>query len=146
MLFNKNNIKNDINLIKQIYLTSGYYNVSVSSSFENYSEDKINLIFNIFEGNPYQISRIDFKGNNYFSDKYLTNLITSQSLSFINIFKSGSNFNSELFNFDKNKIIAKYKEKGFFNIDVNHELIQLNNSKFILIFYIEEKDDYFYLK
>ena len=88
----------------------------------------------------YQISRIDFKGNNYFSDKYLTNLITSQSLSFINIFKSGSNFNSELFNFDKNKIIAKYKEKGFFNIDVNHELIQLNNSKFKLIFYIEEKD------
>ena len=49
LLFNKNNIKNDINLIKQIYLTSGYYNVSVSSSFEKYSEDKINLIFNIFE-------------------------------------------------------------------------------------------------
>ena len=146
LLFNKNNIKNDINLIKQIYLTSGYYNVSVSSSFENYSEDKINLIFNIFEGNPYQITRIDFKGNYYFSDKYLTNLITSQSLSFINIFKSGSNFNSELFNFDKNKIIAKYKEKGFFNIDVTHELIQLNNSKFKLIFYIEEKDRLFLSK
>ena len=34
-LFNKNDIKKDINLIKEIYLSSGYYNISVSSSFEN---------------------------------------------------------------------------------------------------------------
>ena len=88
----------------------------------------------------------DFKGNKYFSDKYLTNLITSRSLSFINIFTSGSNFNSELFNFDKNKIVSKYKEKGFFNMNITHELIQLNNSRFKLIFYIEENDRLFLSK
>ncbi len=139
-LFNKNDIKKDTNVIKEIYLSSGYYDISVSSSFEKYSDDKINLIFNIYEGSPYQISNIDFIGNNYFSDKFLANLITSRSLSFINIFTTGSNFNSELFNFDKNKIISKYKEKGFFNMNITHELIQLNNSRFKLIFYIEEKD------
>ena len=139
-LFNKNDIKKDINLIKEIYLSSGYYDISVSSSFESYSNDKLNLIFNIYEGSPYQISKIDFIGNNYFSDKYLSNLITSRSLSFINIFTTGSNFNSELFNFDKNKIISKYKEKGFFNMNITYELVQLNNSRFKLIFYIEEKD------
>ena len=67
-------------------------------------------------------------------------------MSFINIFTSGSNFNSELFNFDKNKIISKYKEKGFFNMNVTHELFQLNNSRFKLIFYIEEKDRLFLSK
>ena len=67
-------------------------------------------------------------------------------MSFINIFTSGSNFNSELFNFDKNKIISKYKEKGFFNMNITHELIQLNNSRFKLIFYIEEKDRLFLSK
>ena len=142
-LFNKNNIKKDINLIKEVYLSSGFYDISVSSSYEKYSDDKINLIFNIYEGDPYQISQIDFKGNYYFSDKFLANLITSRSLSFINIFTSGSNFNSELFNFDKNKITSKYKEKGFFNINITHELIKLNNSRFKLIFYIEENDRLF---
>ena len=145
-LFNKNDIIKDINLIKEIYLSSGYYDVSVSSSFEKYSDDKINLIFNVYEGSPYQISKIDFIGNKYFSDKYLSNLITSRSLSFLNIFTTGSNFNSELFNFDKNKIISKYKEKGFFNMNITHELIQLNNSRFKLIFYIEEKDRIFLSK
>ena len=109
----KNIWKKDINLIKEIYLSSGYYDISVSTSYENFSEDKVNLIFNIYEGNPFQISQIDFKGNKYFSDKFLANLITSRSLSFINIFTSGSNFNSKLFNFDKNKITSNIKKKVF---------------------------------
>ena len=104
-LVNKQNIKGDIDLIKQMYLSSGYYNVSISSSFEKYSDDKVNLIFNIYEGDPYQISKIDFIGNKYFSDRYLTNLISSRSLSFLNFLTSGSNFNPELFNFDKKDFI-----------------------------------------
>ena len=56
-LFNKDVIQNDIELIRKIYLSEGYYNTSVSSSFESFSKDKINLIFEVYEGNPYQISK-----------------------------------------------------------------------------------------
>ena len=139
-LFNKDLIQNDIELIRKIYLTEGYYNTSVSSSFESFSKDKINLIFEIYEGNPYQISKIEFHGNKFFSDRYLTDLISSRSLSFMNFFTSGSNFNPDLFNFDQNKILSKYKEKGFFYAVVKHELMKLSNSKFKLNFYIEENE------
>ena len=140
LLFNKDSIQNDIELIRKIYLSEGYYNTSVSSSFESYSKDKINLIFDIYEGNPYQISKIEFHGNKFFSDRYLTDLISSRSLSFINFLTSGSNFNPDLFNFDQNKILSKYKEKGFFYAETNYELMKLSNSKFKLIFYIEENE------
>ena len=140
LFFSKDSIQNDIELIRKIYLSEGYYNTSVSSSFESYSKDKINLIFDVYEGNPYQISKIEFNGNKFFSDRYLTDLISSRSLSFINFLTSGSNFNPDLFNFDQNKILSKYKEKGFFYTKVNHELLKLSNSKFKLIFYIEEND------
>ncbi len=140
LLFNKDLIQNDIDLIQKIYLSEGYYNVTVTSSFESYSEDKINLIFEIYEGDPYQISKIDFYGNKYFSDRFLTDLISSRSLSLINFFTSGSNFIPDLFNFDKNKILSKYTEKGFFYAKVNHELVKSSNSKFKLVFYIEENE------
>ena len=133
LLFNKDLIQNDIDLIQKIYLSEGYYNVTVTSSFESYSEDKINLIFEIYEGDPYQISKIDFYGNKYFSDRFLTDLISSRSLSLINFFTSGSNFIPDLFNFDKNKILSKYTEKGFFYAKVNHELVKSSNSKFKLV-------------
>lgn len=139
-LFKRDLIKSDIELIKNIYLTEGFYNISVSSSFESFSEDKINLIFEIYEGDPYQISKIEFYGNKYFSDRYLIDLISSRPLGFMNFLKSGSNFIPDLFNFDKNKILSKYNEKGFFYTKINYELLQLSKSKFKLVFYIEENE------
>lgn len=142
-LLNQELIKNDIELIQKIYLSEGYYNITVSSSFESYSDDKVNLIFEVYEGNPYQISKIEFYGNKYFSDRYLIDLISSRPLGFLNFLTSGSNFIPDLFNFDQNKILSKYKEKGFFNAEVSHELIKLSNSKFKLTFYIKENERLF---
>ena len=87
-----------------------------------------------------RFQKIEFHGNRFFSDRYLNDLISSRALGFINFLTSGSNFNPDLFNFDQNKILSKYNEKGFFYAAVKHELIQLNNSKFKLIFYIEENE------
>lgn len=139
-LLNQDLIKNDIELIKKIYLSEGYYNITVTSSFESFSDDKINLIFQIFEGSPYQISKIEFHGNKFFSDRYLTDLISSRSLGFINFLTPGSNFIPDLFKFDQNKILSKYEEKGFFYADVSYELIKVSNSKYKLIFYIKENE------
>ena len=137
---NNNNIKKDINFIRKIYLSTGYNNVSVTSSYEKYSDNKVNLIFDIYEGDPYQISKINFIGNNYFSERYLINLISSRELGFLNFLTPGSNFNIEMFNFDQNKIISKYKEKGFFNINISYKLNQISKSKFELVYYIDEND------
>ena len=41
LLFKKDLIQSDIELIQKIYLTEGFYNISVSSSFESFSEDKL---------------------------------------------------------------------------------------------------------
>ena len=142
-LFKKDLVQRDIELIQKIYLTEGFYNISVSSSFESFSEDKINLIFEIYEGDPFQISKIEFIGNKYFSDRYLTDLISSRPLGFMNFLTSGSNFIPDLFNFDKNKILSKYNEKGFFYTKINYELLKLSKSKFKLIFYIEENERLF---
>ena len=66
LMFNQEKVKKDIDTIKKIYLSEGYYNISVNISYEKYSEDKINLIYDIFEGNPYQISYIEFSEINFF--------------------------------------------------------------------------------
>ena len=45
-----------------------------------------------------------------------------------------------MFNFDQSKIISKYKEKGFFNINISYKLNQISKSKYELIYYIDEND------
>ena len=73
-----------------------------------------------------------------FSNNYLNSIIESQSIKFYNIFKSGSNINYSLFNFDKNKIISVYKNEGFVDVKVSYSIDKTSFNNNILSFYIEE--------
>ncbi len=135
---NKNQINNDIDLIKSIYRVKGFNNITVSVSTEKFSSDKVNLIYYIKENDQSQIERITFNGNQTFSDRYLLSLVNTKTRNFYNIFTSGSNLNIENFSFDINKIKSFYKQKGFFDVKVNYNISETSSNKYTVNFFIEE--------
>ncbi len=135
---NKNQINDDIDLIKSIYRVKGFNNATVTVSTEKFSSDKVNLIFSIKENDQSQIERITFNGNQNFSDRYLLSLVNTKTRNFYNIFTSGSNLNIENFGFDINKIKSFYKQKGFFDVKVNYNISETSSNKFTVNFFIEE--------
>ena len=137
-LLTKKNIKEDLNVIKTIYKSKGFQNISVISKVERYSKDRVNLIYEVIENKQQKISIIKFIGNNFYSDKYLSSIIQSQSVKFYNFFTSGSNLNFPTFDFDKNKIISSYKSDGFFDVKVMYVLDKSVLNTNTLFFYIEE--------
>ena len=134
----KDKIQNDTKIIKNIYKSKGFQDISVIAKVEKYSLDRINLIYEIEENEQQKINIIKFTGNYFFSDNYLNSIINSQSIKFYNIFKSGSNLNFESFEFDKNKIISTYKNDGFTNVKVSYSLEKTSLNNNVLYFYIEE--------
>ena len=134
----KNNIQNDLNLIQTIYKTKGFQDISVIVKIERYSQDRVNLIYDVKESKQQKINIIKFIGNNFYSNNYLNSLIKSQSIKFYNIFKSGSNLNYSMFEFDKNKILSSYKDEGFTNVKVSYILEKTSFNNNVLSFYIDE--------
>ena len=114
----KNKIQDDIKIIKNVYKSKGFINISVIAKVEKYSSDRINLIYEIEENEQQRINIINFIGNNFFSNNYLNSIINSQSIKFYNILKSGSNLNFSTFEFDKNKIASAYRNEGFGQVKV----------------------------
>ncbi len=62
---------------------------------------------------------LNFMVIQHFSDKYLYSKINTKTLSNYNIFKSGSNFVTELFDFDLVSLNTFYKQKGFLILKLN---------------------------
>lgn len=139
-LLNKKTLEKDIVSLKNIYYSEGFDNFTVSVLTEEYSENKVNLIFDINEGKQSKINNILFYGNNFFSERFLKNLIKSEELGFFSFFKSGSNLNNNLFNFDKSLIIDIYQDYGFFDIEVSYQLEKNRLNNYNLVFYINEYD------
>jgi len=61
---NKANFKFDISKIKSFYKDKGFFDIDVSYSLYNKSLSKYLLIFNIDEGNRYEINNIEYKNSN----------------------------------------------------------------------------------
>tara|TARA_B100000963_G_scaffold18236_1_gene13943 strand:+ start:7196 stop:9433 length:2238 start_codon:yes stop_codon:yes gene_type:complete len=134
----KNNIQEDLSLIQTIYKTKGFQDTTVIVKVERFSQDRINLIYEINESEQQKINIIKFIGNNFYSNNYLNSLIKSQSIKFYNIFKSGSNLNYSLFEFDKNQILSSYRDDGFSNVKVSYTLEKTSLNNNTLFFYIDE--------
>ena len=139
-LLNKDYISEDLQLIRNIYLSRGFKNFYINANTEILSNAYVNLILEFNEGNQSQISKISFSGNSYFSDRYLNEVIKSRSLKFYNFLSSGSNFNRELFEFDLNIIKSKYNDNSFFNAVINYQLIEQSLGRYHLKFYIKENE------
>ena len=139
-LFEKNKSLNDLKIISNLYVNQGYEDVNVSLSTETVNENRVNLIFNIYEGKTSNIVDINFLGNNFFSNRYLTNIVKSESKTFLSFFSRGSNFDKNLFQFDRDLLINLYKDNGYFDIKINYQLNRLMNKNYELNFYIIENE------
>ena len=135
---NKKSISDDIDLIKNIYSNKGFDSIIVTASTEKFSETKVNLIYQINEGDKFEINSIKFYGNNSFKSKYLSSIINSNENKFYNIFSSGSSINQSVFDNDLNLLTNFYKNKGFNNIDISYSLNKNLFNSYSLIFYINE--------
>ena len=140
--FSKDKLIQDINIINSLYKAKGFHNVTTVAKMESFSDDKINLIFDIHEGDQSKLNLIRFIGNNEYSGKFLSSKITSQSLKFYNFFKSGSNFNPEIFNYDKNILENFYLDNGFFDIKISYSLEKNLFGVYSLTYFIEEGPRY----
>lgn len=141
-LYNKNLLENDISIIQNFYKNIGYNQTVVNVTTEKFSENRINLIYNINENEDTKITSVRFYGNDNFSDGFLYSLINSKATGFITLFSSGSKLNKEVFNFDKSKIEKFYKRKGFFDVNISYQLIENSRENFELLFFISEGDRY----
>ena len=140
LFLSKDIVQSDINIIKNLYRSKGFKDINVSAKIEKFSDDRANLIYEVEENSQQKINIINFIGNDFFSDNYLNSLIQSQSLKFYNIFKSGSNLNYPVFEFDTKQIISTYKSEGFSDVKVNFQLEKGSFNNNILNFYIDEGD------
>ena len=137
-LLNKNILLNDQNMIRDLYEYSGFINTNITTTTEMYSDDRLNIIFNINEGSRVKLNKINFQGNRILSNNYLKDFINTNSTSLLDFFSNSSNFNQELIQNDVSRILNLYQSKGFFDVKVSTNIDQNSFNSFILNFYINE--------
>ncbi len=116
-------IKEDIQKIKALYDTKGYYNAEIKDRLEKDGQKDIVLILDIKENDRVYIRSITFEGNEAFSTKELVNMMTTTQRTFLGFFTDTGILQTNQLKQDLQKISAFYFNNGFINSQIGEPVI-----------------------
>jgi outer membrane protein insertion porin family len=115
---NPEKVKSDIERIRGLYHTKGYYNVVINDRIEKENDKEVRVVYDIAEGDRLYVKKISFEGNRAFRDKELKNIMkTSEKTLFSFVTDSGVLKQDELKQ-DIGKLNGFYFKNGFINAQV----------------------------
>ena len=143
--FNSTSVKNDEINILNFLKNEGYYFSSISTSTLELDKNKVDLFYKIDLGKKAKISKISFIGEKRFKDKTLRNIIISEEYKFWKIVSGKKFLNENLLNLDKRLLFNFYKNKGFYNINIESSFANyLGNNEFELIYNITSGEKFYF--
>ena len=115
--FSKNKLNKAIENIKLQYSKTGRKFAKVEVSKKELTQSRVNLLFEITEGELVKVNKINFFGNKVFSNNQLKSVIKTKESKFYRLF-GGSIFKEENIILDKNLLKKFYKRRGFVDFKI----------------------------
>ena len=147
MSFTETQLQSDVNLIKNILKTSGFYFAKVEPSLVKNSElNSVRLKIDIDKGKKARIKEIVFIGDKKIKDKKLIEVIASEEHKFWKFVSNKVYLNQSLISLDKRLLENYYRNLGYYKVKILNSFAELNDSEssFKLVFNIDAGQKYFF--
>ena len=125
--FNEAIFLKDVDMIKFILKTNGYYFSKIKTTSElNDKQNSIKLIYNIDLGDVAKIKKIKFIGEKKFKDRKLNQIIVSEESKFWKFISKSIYLDFNRINLDKRLLLNFYKNNGYYNVNVKDSFVELS--------------------
>ena len=143
-VFSRELIKNDSEKILTLYKRQGFFSTFVEPKIIKVDENRVNLVFEVFEGKEATIKKVNFTNNKIFSDSNLKDVISSTEYRWYEFWGTNDRFDKDRINYDKDLLKKYYFDNGYIDfeiVSVNSSLVD-NRKDFIVNFTIFEGKRY----
>ncbi|MEE2694758.1 MAG: outer membrane protein assembly factor BamA [Pseudomonadota bacterium] len=137
-------IKGDVKKIQDIYKRAGYFSTFVDPKYIKLDQNRVNLVFEVFEGKEATVKKINFFNNNIFSDSTLRDVISTSESRWYEFWGTNDIFDRDRINYDKDLLKEYYYQNGYIDfqiISANSSLVK-NKKDFIVNFTLSEGKRY----
>ncbi|MDG1067717.1 MAG: outer membrane protein assembly factor BamA, partial [Sulfitobacter sp.] len=132
-VFNPTLAEKDANSIAEAYSNDGRLAARVQAKVIKRSQNRVDLVFEIFEGDNVEIERLSFVGNRKYSDRRLRRVLGTKQAGLFRRLVRRDTYVEDRIEFDKQVLRDFYFSRGYVDMRVNSVNAQLT----------EERDGYF---
>lgn len=130
--------------ILDVYRASGRFSATVEPKIIERDNNRVDLIFEISEGESVGVNSVNFVGNNEYSDRRLRGVVQTSESAWWKILATSDNYNQDRLEFDKELLRRFYYSRGYADFEVLSATAELspNRDGFFITFTISEGRQY----
>lgn len=134
----------DRQVILGMYAKKGYYNARVDPQIIRLEQNRVDVVFEIHDGDATLISKIAFVGNHAFSESRLTEVVNTREERWWRFLSTSDEYDPERMKFDKELLRRFYLKNGYADIDIKDATAELSPDRqsFFVTYTINEGERY----
>jgi outer membrane protein insertion porin family len=125
-VLNRNQVRDSLDKIKQLYQEKGYYFADAEAVYTDVSPDEIDLTIRITEGEKILIKRIIFVGNRAIEPWELKNVMETKESSLISFITGTGVYQRETLRNDLRRLEAFYQTRGFLRVEISEPDVRVD--------------------
>ncbi|WP_291842535.1 outer membrane protein assembly factor BamA [Maricaulis sp.] len=124
-IFTRSRVQSDVQRIIEVYRRSGRFAATVTPKIVEQPQNRVDLIFEISEGPVTGVRRINFIGNESFSDRRLRRELVTRESRWWRFFSSNDNYDPDRLEYDRELLRQFYSNQGYANFRVLSAVAEL---------------------
>jgi len=142
--FSRPMVQADVQRIVEIYRRSGRYDVRVNPKIIERPNNRVDLIFEINEGDKTTVKSINFVGNNAFSGYRLRDVIKTAESNLLSFLQTNNIYDPDRLEADRDLLRRFYLKNGYADIRILSATAQYDAKEqgFIITFVLDEGPQY----
>ncbi|NIZ08846.1 outer membrane protein assembly factor BamA [Pseudooceanicola sp. HF7] len=128
-VFSPTQAEADAAAISEAYSQQGRLAARVTPRIIRRSDNRVDLVFEVFEGGNIEVERISIVGNSNFSDRRLRQVLQSKQAGLLRYFFRSDTFIADRIEFDKQVLTDFYQSRGFVDFRVTGVNAELSRER-----------------
>lgn len=140
----KARVQSDVQRLLEVYRRAGRFRASIEPKIINLPQGRVNLVYEVNEGDKTAVSRISFVGNHSFSEGKLRDLIKTRETGFLGFIRTTDTYDSDRLAQDQETLRKFYLRNGFADVKIVATNADLDRERnlFLVTFTIDEGSQY----
>ena len=139
-VYSPSQAEQDVAAITEAYAQQGRINATVTPRIIRRSDNRVDLVFEVFEGGVSEVGRIGFVGNRSYSDRRLRGVLETKQVGIFRAIISRDTFVADRVDFDQQVLSDFYRSRGYVDFQVQNVDVSLTRERdaYLITYNIQE--------
>lgn len=144
VVYTRAKVQEDVQRLLQLYRRMGNYAATIDPKIIKLDQNRVNLVYEISEGNKTKVRTIKFIGNKEFSDDTLRSTVQTKEARWYRFLSSDDNYDQDRVGYDEELLRKFYLSKGYADFSIKSSVAELtpDQKDFFVTFTITEGKRY----